>query len=113
MAPYHLRLDWLMWFAALSPGYASGWFDPFIVKLLEGDRSTLKLLRHNPFPDAPPAWIRARFFRYRFTTRRERKQTGAVSTRFAAEHAQCRQPCSFFNGNRRSRVEDRGLRSCA
>jgi hypothetical protein len=22
-APYHLRLDWLMWFAALSPGYAA------------------------------------------------------------------------------------------
>jgi hypothetical protein len=78
VAPYHLRLDWLMWFAALSPGYASGWFDAFIVKLLEGDRATLKLLRHNPFPDAPPAWVRARFFRYRFTTRKERKQSGAV-----------------------------------
>ena len=78
VAPYHLRLDWLMWFAALSPGYASGWFDAFIVKLLEGDRATIKLLRHNPFPDAPPTWIRARFFRYRFTTRGERKQSGAV-----------------------------------
>ena len=78
VAPYHLRLDWLMWFAALSPGYASGWFDAFVVKLLEGDRPTLKLLRHNPFPDVPPTWIRARFFRYRFTTRRERKQTGAI-----------------------------------
>jgi hypothetical protein len=78
VAPYHLRLDWLMWFAALSPGYASGWFDAFIVKLLEGDRATLRLLRHNPFPDAPPAWVRARFFRYRFTTRRERRQTGAI-----------------------------------
>jgi hypothetical protein len=78
VAPYHLRLDWLMWFAALSPGYASGWFDAFIVKVLEGDRATLKLLRHNPFPDAPPTWVRARLFRYRFTTRRERKQNGAV-----------------------------------
>jgi hypothetical protein len=78
VAPYHLRLDWLLWFAALSPGYASGWFDAFIVKLLEGDGATLKLLRHNPFPDAPPAWIRARFFRYRFTNRHERKQSGAV-----------------------------------
>ena len=24
-APYHLRLDWLMWFAALSPSYAQPW----------------------------------------------------------------------------------------
>ena len=76
IAPYHLRLDWLMWFAALSPGYASRWFDALVGKLLEGDRATLRLLRRNPFPDAPPRWIRAAFFRYRFTTRRERRETG-------------------------------------
>ena len=80
-APYHLRLDWLMWFAALSPGYATRWFDALIVKLLEGDRVTLKLLRHNPFPDAPPRWIRAEFFRYRFTTRPERRESKAFWVR--------------------------------
>ncbi len=76
-APYHLRLDWLMWFAALSPSYAEGWFVPFLRKLLAGDDATLKLLRHNPFPDEPPTYVRARFYRYRFTTRDERKATGA------------------------------------
>ncbi|MER7108680.1 lipase maturation factor family protein [Streptomyces sp. NPDC000229] len=76
-APYHLRLDWMMWFAALSPAYAHGWFAPFVERLLEGDRDTLRLLRHNPFPDAPPARIRARLYRYRFTTWRELRETGA------------------------------------
>jgi hypothetical protein len=76
-APYHLRLDWMMWFAALSPAYAHGWFAPFVERLLEGDRDTLRLLRHNPFPDAPPVRIRARLYRYRFTTWRELRETGA------------------------------------
>ena len=76
-APYHLRLDWLMWFAALSPGYAQTWFTRLVWKLLEGDESTLRLLRHNPFPDAPPVMVRARFYRYRFTTWEERRRDGA------------------------------------
>ncbi|MEU0721208.1 lipase maturation factor family protein [Streptomyces lavendulocolor] len=76
-APYHLRLDWMMWFAALSPAYAHGWFAPFVERLLEGDRDTLRLLRHNPFPDAPPVRIRARLYRYRFTAWRELRETGA------------------------------------
>ncbi|MFH8841709.1 lipase maturation factor family protein [Streptomyces sp. NPDC017868] len=76
-APYHLRLDWLMWFAALSPGYAREWFGPFVERLLDGDRDTLRLLAHNPFPDAPPVLVRARLYRYRYTTWRELRETGA------------------------------------
>ena len=70
-APYHLRLDWLMWFAAISPQYAYSWFRPFIAKLLQNDPATLKLLRHNPFPDNPPCHIRAQLYRYRFSTAAE------------------------------------------
>ncbi|QBS41900.1 lipase maturation factor family protein [Nocardia sp. CS682] len=70
-APYHLRLDWLMWFAALSPFYARPWLLPFAERLLTNDRATLRLLRHNPFPDAPPKYVRARLYEYRFTTRQE------------------------------------------
>ncbi|MFF0711927.1 lipase maturation factor family protein [Streptomyces bauhiniae] len=77
-APYHLRLDWLMWFAALSPAYAGDWFGRLVEKLLEDDRDTLRLLRRSPFPPgAPPRFIRARLFRYRFTTWRELRETGA------------------------------------
>jgi hypothetical protein len=76
VAPYHLRLDWLMWFAALSPRYADGWFVQLLEKLLENDRRILRLLRLNPFPDQAPTYVRAHLFRYRFTTRAERKATG-------------------------------------
>ncbi len=76
-APYHLRLDWLMWFAALSPSYAQPWFPRFVTRLLEGDRTTLKLLAHNPFPERPPQLVRARVYRYEFTSWRERRETGA------------------------------------
>ncbi|MFI5664341.1 lipase maturation factor family protein [Streptomyces sp. NPDC051684] len=77
-APYHLRLDWMMWFAALSPAYARSWFQGLVERLLEGDRDTLRLLRRSPFPaDAPPVHIRARVYRYRFTSWRELRETGA------------------------------------
>jgi hypothetical protein len=77
MAPYHLRLDWLMWFAAMSPSFANAWLLPLVVKLLENDKATLRLLRHNPFPERPPASVRARLMHYRFTTWRERRTSGA------------------------------------
>jgi len=77
VAPYHDRLDWLMWFLPLSPAYGERWFVPFLVRLLEGDPATLRLLRDNPFPDRPPTLVRARLFRYRFTSWAEWRRTGA------------------------------------
>ena len=77
VAPYHLRLDWLLWFLPLSPRYGESWFVPFLVRLLEDDAPTLRLVGRNPFPDWPPVHVRARLFEYRFTSRAERRQTGA------------------------------------
>jgi hypothetical protein len=71
IAPYHLRLDWLMWFAAISSRYAQGWMGPFLTRLLQNDPATLRLLRHNPFPESPPRYVRAQLYRYRFTTLQE------------------------------------------
>ncbi|MEK7208584.1 MAG: lipase maturation factor family protein [Patescibacteria group bacterium] len=77
-APYHLRLDWLMWFQAFNPpGRYEQWFVRFLEKLLQGDRAVLALLRHNPFPAGPPRFIRARYYRYHFTTAKERAESGA------------------------------------
>lgn len=76
IAPYHLRLDWLMWFAAMSAQPEYRWFDRLIEKLLEGDPATLGLLRENPFPDHPPRWIRALYYEYRFTSKEEQQRTG-------------------------------------
>ncbi|WP_043442390.1 lipase maturation factor family protein [Arthrobacter sp. L77] len=73
-APYHLRLDWMMWFLAL--GSERGWFSPFLVKLLQADPLVLKLLRTDPFDGARPRYVRARMFIYRFSTREEKRATG-------------------------------------
>jgi hypothetical protein len=76
-APYHLRLDWLMWFVALSPAYGRSWLPTFLGKLLEADPATLRLLRSAPFGNQRPAAVRVLVYRYRFTTRAERRSTGA------------------------------------
>jgi hypothetical protein len=76
-APYHLRLDWLMWFAALSPAYGRSWLTAFLGKLLDADPATLRLLRSAPIGTARPAAVRVSVYRYRFTTRAERRATGA------------------------------------
>jgi hypothetical protein len=77
IAPYHLRLDWLMWFAAMSQIGEEPWFVNFTAKLLTGDREVLSLLEYNPFPDHPPHWVRARLYLYRFTAPEERRESGA------------------------------------
>ena len=77
VAPYHLRLDWLMWFVALRGRTDDRWLLALVGRLLEGDRPTLALLRGNPFPGTPPAAVRAILYRYRFTSRGERRETGA------------------------------------
>jgi hypothetical protein len=76
IAPYHLRLDWLMWFAAMSSPSEHSWFTALLVKLLEGDRATIDLMRTNPFPNHPPRYVRALYYKYRFTTPDERRRTG-------------------------------------
>jgi hypothetical protein len=69
-APYHLRLDWLMWFLPLGRSL-DDWFTVFLVRLLQADAATLRLLAHDPFDGERPRWVRAVSYRYRFTTRTE------------------------------------------
>ncbi|HVW87046.1 MAG TPA: lipase maturation factor family protein [Bryobacteraceae bacterium] len=76
IAPYHLRLDWLMWFAAMGQYYQHPWFVHFVAKLLEGDQATLGLLRSNPFPNQPPKYVRAELYRYAFSTSGEQRKSG-------------------------------------
>jgi hypothetical protein len=86
-SPYHLRLDWLMWFAAISPSYGTPWLGRLMTALLTGDRTVSKLLAANPFPGEPPNHVRALLYRYRFTTRAELRRDRAWWHRdFVAEY---------------------------
>ena len=65
-APYQYRLDWQIWFAAMSTPESYPWTLHLVWKLLHGDRGALSLLANDPFPEGPPRWIRARRYRYEF-----------------------------------------------
>jgi hypothetical protein len=82
-APYHLRLDWLMWFVGISVGYGERWLLPLLAQLLRADPATLRLLRAAPFT-GPPRYVRVRRFRYRFTSPAERRETRAWWVRVTA-----------------------------
>jgi lipase maturation factor 1 len=76
VAPYQPRLDWQMWFAALSNYPSNPWFSNFMVRILQGSPDVLRLLRKNPFPNAPPKYVRAQVFDYSFTDFEKRRTTG-------------------------------------
>ncbi len=76
VAPYQPRLDWQMWFAALGTYQQNRWFANLLVRLLEGTPEVTALLAQNPFPNAPPRYIRAIAYEYHFTEVAERRRTG-------------------------------------
>jgi hypothetical protein len=75
--PHQPRLDWQMWFAALSDYRRNPWLVNFCVRLLQGSPSVLALLERDPFPKAPPRYIRAVVYDYHFTDFATRRKTGA------------------------------------
>ncbi len=77
IAPHQPRLDWQMWFAALSSYQDHPWFLPFCTRVLEGSTDVLALLANNPFPDAPPRYLRAVVYDYHFTGAPAHRSSGA------------------------------------
>jgi hypothetical protein len=66
IAPYQLRLDWQMWFGAMSTSDEYPWTFHLVWKLLHNDPGAVGLFAGNPFPNAPPRYIRAVLYRYEF-----------------------------------------------
>jgi hypothetical protein len=85
IAPYHPRLDWQMWFAALDPAGNREWLSALAERLKAETPEVLALMGRNPFPESPPESIRIVVYDYRFSTPEQRKRTGAwwVRTRLA------------------------------
>ncbi|HVE84672.1 MAG TPA: lipase maturation factor family protein, partial [Myxococcales bacterium] len=66
-APLHMpRLDWQMWFAALESCEQNQWLLLLQQGLLEGRPAVRALFAEDPFPDAPPRYVRTRIAPYRF-----------------------------------------------
>ena len=66
IAPYQLRLDWQMWFAAMATAEDYPWTLHLVWKLLHNDPAAVSLFASNPFGDKPPRYIRAVLYRYEF-----------------------------------------------
>lgn len=81
VAPYHPRLDWQMWFAALYPAGSREWLTTLAGRLKAGTPEVLALMGRNPFAGSPPTSIRIVLYDYRFSTSDERRHTGAWWTR--------------------------------
>ena len=77
VAPYHHRLGWHLWFAAMTSVRQHPWVIHLVAKLLRGDEGALSLVESSPFPaDDAPERIRVVRYRYRFTTPEKRAETG-------------------------------------
>ncbi len=74
--PHQPRLDWMMWFVPPRSRENLYWFDRFMHNLWKGNPQVTGLLRHNPFPERPPRYLRVLVYRYHFTTTEERAETG-------------------------------------
>ena len=74
--PHMPRLDWLMWFAALDPLSHQHWLATLVDHLLDGTPTVRDLLDEDPFPNAPPRFVRLALYQYHFTTPDEKAETG-------------------------------------
>jgi predicted DCC family thiol-disulfide oxidoreductase YuxK len=68
--PYQPRLDWQLWFAAYGNAAQQPWIERVLQRLLEGDARVAALFAENPFADAPPKYVRALLYDYRFADAR-------------------------------------------
>jgi hypothetical protein len=75
-APYQPRFDWNLWFASLGPWQQSQIVPRTEELLLDNDRDVLSLFAGNPFPAAPPRFVRAVRYQYWFSTPEEKRTQG-------------------------------------
>jgi hypothetical protein len=75
-APYQPRFDWNLWFASLGDWRQDQMVPLTEQRLLENGKDVLALFKGNPFPQAPPRFVRAVLWQYWFTTREEKRETG-------------------------------------
>ncbi|MDY7230492.1 lipase maturation factor family protein [Hyalangium rubrum] len=81
VAPHQPRLDWQMWFAALSVCENNPWLLRLQQKLLEGAPGVRGFFREGSFPASPPRYVRTRLFDYHFTDFAQWRATGDWWTR--------------------------------
>jgi hypothetical protein len=103
VTPYHYKIDWQMWFAAMSEYRDHPWILNLIAKFLRGDPDALSLIAKNPFPDKPPHYIRASLFEYHFS-----RATGRHAWWFRRKLGEYLPPLSLDNQQFMEILKERG-----
>lgn len=75
VAPHQPRIDWQMWFASLGDFQSNQWFLNLMIRLVKNEPEVTKLIKFNPFQNKPPCYIRAMFYQYTFTSKKEFENT--------------------------------------
>lgn len=82
--PHQPRVDWQMWFAALDTVQNNPWFVRLIERILQNSPDVMAFFVEPPA--APPRFVRAELYDYRFATPEERKQSGIIWKRRLVGH---------------------------
>jgi lipase maturation factor 1 len=76
VAPHQPRVDFQLWFLLLNGAPRAQYFNVLLLRLLEAPPVMAPLFSRDPFPEKPPAFVRAVFYRYTFTDSATRRTTG-------------------------------------
>lgn len=77
VAPHQPRVDFQLWFLLLRGKPNAEYFSTLLARMLEDPAAVAPLFAHDPFGGAPPRMLRVASYRYTFTSRAERRATGA------------------------------------
>lgn len=64
--PYHLHLDWQIWFSGMRPQLQEEWLFRLAVRLLENNSLIKSMFASTPFDEAP-TFIKMDLYKYRFS----------------------------------------------
>lgn len=73
IAPLQPRLDWQMWFAALSNIYRNPWFVRFLELLAKQEAEIVKMMAVIPYAEKPH-YLRVQFYEYHFSSAENHKK---------------------------------------
>ena len=74
--PYHPRLDWQLWFAALGTFESNPWLMGVLRGLATNHPRLIGALHENPFQHDPPHYLRIMTQNYKFTSLSDWRNTG-------------------------------------
>jgi Protein of unknown function (DUF1222). len=71
VSPYHYKLDWQLWFAAMADYRYNTWTLSLVARLLQREPAVMSLIKRDPFQGDKPTFVRAELYIYNYTDKGE------------------------------------------